>query len=122
MSKLTNKEMLEQLIQSTNAINLKIDSIEARVSKLENPTQPKIATKGSKGNKKQVKKQTWSEKKAEYAKQFTKAERKAYGEEKQLARKNQRLAYEKTNKFFEKKGYVGKAVWRKKYNEILATL
>lgn len=65
---------------------------------------------------------TWTEKKAEYASKFTEEERKAYGEQKKLERANQKEAYAKTNEFFKDKGYVGKATWRKKYNEILASL
>lgn len=117
---MTNKEMLQELLNGVGAINQRLDSIEVRVNKLENPEKPKTATKGS--GKKAVAQKTWTEKKAEYAKQFSEAERKAYGEQKKAEREKQKIAYEKTNKFFAKKGYVGKAVWRKKYNEILASL
>lgn len=120
---MTNKEMLQEIMNTMGTINQRLDKIEARVDTLENGKKP--TTSNGKGKKTATKKEepkTWTEKKAEYAKQFTEEQRKAYGEQKQAERTKQKTAYEKTNEFFKDKGYVGKATWRKKYNEILASI
>lgn len=121
---MTNKEMLQQIMNQMGAINSKIDSIDKRVKALENPKNPTVSKKGvaTKASKKKEEPKTWTEKKAEYASKFTEEERKAYGEQKKAEREKAHQAYEKTKEFFKDSGYVGKAVWRKKYNEILATL
>ena len=118
MSKiLTNKEMLEQLLNGVSTINQRLDSIETRVNKLEG-SKPK----NGKGNNKVVKdNRTWTEKKAEYAKQFSDAERKAYGQQKKAEREIQKKAYEATNKKF-KGTYVAKSVWRAEYNKQIEKL
>lgn len=118
MSKiLTNKEMLEQLLSGVSTINQRLDSIDKRVTKLEG-SKPK----NGRGNNKVVKdNKTWTEKKAEYAKQFSDAERKAYGQQKKAEREIQKKAYEATNKKF-KGTYVAKSVWRAEYNKQIEKL
>ena len=117
---MTNKEMLQELIKGVGSINQRLDSIESRVNKLENPEKPFVSKKGTKKvSEKDTR--TWSEKKAEWAsKNFTEAERKAYGEAKRAEREKQHKAYEMTNKCFTER--VSKSVWTAKYKEILATL
>ena len=117
---MTNKEMLQELIKSVGSINQRLDSIESRVNKLENPVKPVVSKKGAnKVSEKDTR--TWSEKKAEWAsKNFTEAQRKAYGEAKRAEREKQHKAYEMTNKCFTER--VSKSVWTAKYKEILATL
>lgn len=118
---MTNKEMLMEIMNSVGTINKRLDGIEQRVNSLEKaPSKTSTSKKGA--SKKEKDTRTWTEKKAEYASQFSEAERKAYGEAKKAAREAQKKAYEMTNQFFKDKGFVGKSVWRKKYNEILATL
>lgn len=92
------------------------------ISKTVPKTQPTTSKKSKPQATKEKDTRTWTEKKAEYASQFSEEDRKAYGEQKRAERANKKLAYEKTNEFFKDKGYVGKAAWHKKYNEILASL
>ena len=118
---MTNKEMLQELIKSVNSINQRFDSIELRVNRLENQQKPKISAKGKATKTNKTEQKTWSEKKAEWAsKNFTEAERKAYGEAKRAEREKQHKAYEMTNKCFTER--VSKSVWTAKYKEIFATL
>ena len=63
---------------------------------------------------------TWTEKKAEYAKQFTDEEKAEYGFRKSLERKATKFAYETTNAKFEER--VAKKEWNKVYKEILGFL
>ena len=120
-NKMTNKEMLQQIMNTMGTINSRLDSIESRVSALERSKKPSVAGKGGIQTTKEKDTRTWSEKKSEWASQkYTEAERKAYGEQKRAERDKQHKAYELTNKCFTER--VSKAEWRKKYNEILATL
>ena len=120
MSKnLTNKEMLEQLLSGVGTINQRLDSIEVRVTKLEG-SKPKSGKGNSVAVKaKKAEPKTWTEKKAEYAKQFSEAERKAYGAEKKAEREAQKKAYEATNKKF-KGAYVARSIWKAEYQKQLA--
>ena len=120
-NKMTNKEMLQQIMNTMGTINSRLDSIESRVSALETSKKPSVSGKGGIQTTKEKDTRTWSEKKSEWASQkYTEAERKAYGEQKRAEREKQHKAYELTNKCFTER--VSKAEWRKKYNEILATL
>ena len=120
-NKMTNKEMLQQIMNTMGTINSRLDSIESRVSALETSKKPSVSGKGGIRITKEKDTRTWSEKKSEWASQrYTEAERKAYGEQKRAEREKQHKAYELTNKCFTER--VSKAEWRKKYNEILATL
>lgn len=126
-NKMTNKEMLQQIMNTMGTINSRLDSIESRVSALEKSKPstyggyPTVSGKGGIKTTKEKDTRTWSEKKSEWASQkYTEAERKAYGEQKRAEREKQHKAYELTNKCFTER--VSKAEWRKKYNEILATL
>lgn len=82
------------------------------------------ATKGKSSAKKtataKAETKTWTEKKAEYAKQFTEEERAEYGFRKSLERKATKFAYETTNAKFEER--VAKKEWNKAYKEILGFL
>ena len=120
-NKMTNKEMLQQIMNTMGTINSRLDSIESRVSALETSKKPSVSGKGGIRTTKEKDTRTWSEKKSEWASQkYTDEERKAYGEQKRAEREKQHKAYELTNKCFTER--VSKAEWRKKYNEILATL
>ena len=120
-NKMTNKEMLQQIMNTMGTINSRLDSIESRVSALETSKKPSVSGKGGIQTTKEKDTRTWSEKKSEWASQkYTEAERKAYGEQKRAEREKQHKAYELTNKCFTER--ASKAEWRKKYNEILATL
>ena len=120
-NKMTNKEMLQQIMNTMGTINSRLDSIESRVSALETSKKPSVSGKGGIQTTKEKDTRTWSEKKSEWASQkYTEAERKAYGEQKRAEREKQHKAYELTNQCFTER--VSKAEWRKKYNEILATL
>lgn len=72
----------------------------------------------SKGTATVEEKQTWAEKKAEYAKKFTDEEKAAYGFRKSLERKAQKFAYANT-KFEER---VPKKEWNKAYKTNLDLL
>lgn len=121
-NKMTNAQKLDMLLEQMGTINNKLEAIDKRVTTLEKGSKKPTTSKGKAVATKEKDTRTWTEKKAEYASKFSEAERKAYGEQKRAERTKQHTAYEKANEFFKDKGYVGKAEWRKKYNEILATL
>ena len=119
-NKLTNSEMLSQILVSLNGVNEKLDSIDKRVTALENqksskPSSPKGKPATTKEPKPQLTKQesikAWAEKK------YTPEERAAYGEQKRAERAKKHEAYEKANAFFTEK--VDYKVWRAKYEEFL---
>lgn len=113
---MTNKEMLAKIME-------KLDSMDNRISALENRSNPTTSKKGKgKSNKTSEKPLTkkeaidaWCEKKG-----YTEADRKAYGEAKKAERDIKKQAYEMTNKQFKTK--VEYKVWRKAYEENLKKL
>lgn len=120
---MTNKEMLQQIMNTMGTINQRLDGIETRVNALENskPSVAKTVSKKAKATKTVEDNRTWKEKKSEWASQkYSEAERKAFGEQKRAERDKKHKAYEMANACFKKK--VGYKVWKAKYNEILATL
>ena len=90
-NKMTNKEMLQQIMNTMGTINSRLDSIESRVSALETSKKPSVSGKGGIQTTKEKDTRTWSEKKSEWASQkYTEAERKAYGEQKRAERETLR--------------------------------
>ena len=119
-NKMTNKEMMAEILANMVSINQRFDKIEERLSKLESPKKPTVSEKNAR-EKKEKDERTFREKKADWAKEkYTEEERKAYGEQKKAERAKQKKAYEEANKCFKEK--VDYKVWKAKYNEILASL
>ena len=117
-NKMTNKEMLQQIMNTMGTINSRLDSIESRVSALETSKKPSVSGKGGIQTTKEKDTRTWSEKKSEWASQkYTEAERKAYGEQKRAEREKQHKAYELANQCFTER--VSKAEWRKNTTKYL---
>lgn len=120
-TKITNAQMLSQILESLNGVNAKLDSIDKRVTALETqktnkPSSPKgkPATAVKESKPQMTKKEAiakWASEK------YTEAERKAYGEQKRAERSKKHEAYEKANAFFTEK--VDYKVWRAKYEEFL---
>ena len=118
MSRKTYSQVMEETLNNFVASPKFKDSVRAIVREEIGSEKPK----NGKGNNKVVKdNRTWTEKKAEYAKQFSEAERKAYGEQKKAERELQKKAYEATNKKF-KGTFVAKSVWKAEYQKQLAKL
>ena len=119
---------MSDVLKAVEGLGNQIEDLNQRITTLEKGSKPRTAntkkpvTKGNGNGKKGVaKQQTWTEKKEKWAKaHFTTAERKAFGEAKRTAREKQNDAYQKTVKFFEKKGKVKHEVFMKKYQEYLA--
>lgn len=137
------KNYFEELMGAINELQNEVAGIRADVDALKEgktakttksaktapkkATTTKTATKSTakKSAKKQTapktaKTQTWTEKKAEFAKQFTDEERAEYGFRKSLERKAQKFVFELTNAEFEER--VDRKVWKKAYNENLEAI
>lgn len=115
---MTQKEMLQQLLNATTDIRSDIANLTSRVETLEKGKAPK----SGKGNNKVVEApKTKKEAIAEWAsKKYSEAERKAYGEQKRAEREIQKKAYEATNKKFKER--VDRSIWKAEYEKQLKKL
>ena len=115
---MTQKEMLQQLLNVTTDIKTDIADLKSRVSTLEKGKAPKSG-RGSSKEEKQAK--TRREAINEWAsKKYSEAERKAYGEKMRAERENKHKAYELANKKFKEK--VDYDVWKAEYEKQLKKL
>ena len=115
---MTQKEMLQQLLNSQASFDKRFDRIEERLTNLEKGKAPKSG-RGSSKEEKAVK--TKREAINEWAsKKYSEEERKAYGEQKRAERELQKKAYEAANKKFKEK--VAYDVWKAEYEKQLKKL
>lgn len=115
---MTQKEMLQQLLNVTTSISTDLADLKSRVETLEKGKAPKSG-KGSSKEEKAVK--TKREAINEWAsKKYSEEERKAYGEQKRAERELQKKAYEAANKKFKEK--VAYDVWKAEYEKQLKKL
>lgn len=115
---MTQKEMLQQLLNVTTSISTDIADLKSRVETLEKGKAPKSG-RGSSKEEKAVK--TRREAINEWAsKKYTEEERKAFGEAKRAERELQKKAYEATNKKFKER--VDHSVWKAEYEKQLKKL
>lgn len=114
---MTQKEMLQQLLNATTDIRKDIANLTSRVETLEKGKAPKTA-KGKGNNKVVEAPKTRKEAIAEWAsKKYSEAERQAYGEQKRAEREAQKKAYEATNKKFKER--VDRSIWKAEYDKQL---
>ena len=115
---MTQKEMLQQLLNATTDIRSDIANLTSRVETLEKGKAPK----SGKGNNKVVEApKTRKEAINEWvSKKYSEAERKAYGDKKRAERELQKKAYEAANKKFKEK--VAYDVWKTEYEKQLKKL
>ena len=115
---MTQKEMLQQLLNVTTEIKSDVADLRTRVETLEKGKAPKSG-RGSSKEEKPAK--TKKEAIAEWAsKKYSEAERKAYGEKKRQERANQAKAKELANAKFKER--VEYSVWRAEYEKQLKKL
>ena len=120
-NKMTNREMLEQMVATMGTINSRLEGIEKRVDALEKVGKKPTTSAKAKPQATEKDTRSFREKKADWAKEkYTEEQRKAYGEQKRSEREKKHKAYEEANKCFKEK--VDYKVWKAKYDEILATL
>ena len=115
---MTQKEMLQQLLNVTTEIKTDMADLRSRVETLEKGKAPKSGRGSSKEEKPAKTKREaineWASKK------YSEAERKAYGEAKRAERELQKKAYEATNKKFKER--VDHSVWKAEYEKQLKKL
>ena len=133
MSRMTNREILEKMMEKMDSMESKMDKFESRLEKLEKasskPSRKQSAPKEEKEKKEEKGKE---EKKPQFSTRreaidawckergITEEDRKNYGQQKAAEKKLQKEAYEMTNSQFTQK--VAYSVWRAQYEANLKAL